>query len=81
MTYGYYIAATRRRFGDELLSRLARLVWRARGHRHPSRVDGVSVWSTPNGFEVRVVARDLFADTTVAFKPYPPFSVPRVHTK
>ncbi len=81
MTHGYYLAATRTRHGNPELARMARLVWRKLGHRGPSRVCGASVWTTPSGYEVRIIARDLFGDATVQYKPYPPFTVPRVHVK
>ncbi len=85
MTRGYYLAATRTRHGDPLLARLARLFWRALGHRVPSRVDGASVWTTDSGFEVRIVARDLFATTMwkcpEKWGAYPAFETLKVHVR
>lgn len=79
--YGYYIAAKRKRYGNEDLARLARLIWRKFGHRAPSRVDGVSIWQTSTGFLVRLIIRDLFAEAAVGYPPYPKFSVPLVFTR
>lgn len=81
MIYGYYIAHSRTRHGDPELARLARLLWRAFGHRAPSRVDGVSVWTTEEGLTAKLVARDLFNVGLWQRATYPAFEVPlcRVH--
>lgn len=76
MTYGYYIAATRKMHGDPLCARLARLLWRARGHRAPGRYDGVSIWIDPKGqLKARIIARDLFARRTVQYPNAKPFEI------
>lgn len=83
MTLGYYLPATRSRHGDPNLARLARILWRKLGHRHPSRVDGVSIWLGEAGYVVRLMARDLFGNDVRGFGDYPAFEVPgvRVHDR
>lgn len=78
MIFGYYLAARRLRRGDPQLARLARLIWRSRGHRHPARYDGVSLWLTSEGIEARIIARDLFSEAVASFPPHAPFPVPRI---
>lgn len=76
MRYGYYIANARSRHGDPEFARLARLLWRRYGHRHPARVDGVSVLLEPSGFKVTLIVRDLFDVGHWGRAPYPAFEVP-----
>lgn len=76
MRYGYYTANARTRYGDPELARLARILWRRFGHRHPARVDGVSVQLGAAGYVVTLVARDLFDGGHWQRAPFPAFQVP-----
>lgn len=77
MIHGYYIAATRQRFGVRRMSAMAARAWRRLGHRAPGRQAGAAAWIDDERFVIRIVANDLFGTTTASYPPAPPFVIPR----